>query len=192
MSDFKNLKLNTNNPRTISKVKYEKLLKSIETFTKMLELRPIIYDENDVIWGGNMRYTALMQLHNDGKVELKPEYFKKIEGYTEEEKREFAIRDNVELGDWDMDMLANEWGDLPLDDWGAGVGDLWSEVLDTVEGVEVDENRLFVLTVEAPEAPRLKERMAFYCESIEDYLRVKEYFVSSGSALDIKKLLALI
>lgn len=121
MSDFKNLKLNTNNPRTISKVKYEKLLKSIETFTKMLELRPIIYDENDVIWGGNMRYTALMQLHNDGKVELKPEYFKKIEGYTEEEKKEFAIRDNVELGDWDMDILANEWSDLPLDGWGVPV-----------------------------------------------------------------------
>ena len=137
MSDFKNLKLNTNNPRTISKVKYEKLLKSIETFTKMLELRPIIYDENDVIWGGNMRYTALMQLHNDGKVELKPEYFKKIEGYTEEEKKEFAIRDNVELGDWDMDILANEWSDLPLDDWGilpsawlndpVDVNELWKE-----------------------------------------------------------------
>ena len=138
MSDFKNLKLNTNNPRTISKVKYEKLLKSIETFTKMLELRPIIYDENDVIWGGNMRYTALMQLHNDGKVELKPEYFKKIEGYTEEEKKEFAIRDNVELGDWDMDILANEWSDLPLDDWGIDTKG-WEKEVEEDEAPEVSQ-----------------------------------------------------
>lgn len=113
-----NLKLNPSNPRTISKVKYEKLLKSLETFTKMLELRPIIYDENGVIWGGNMRYQALTQLASDKKIELKDSYFKQIIGYTEAEKKEFAIRDNVELGDWDMDLLANEWGDLPLDEWG--------------------------------------------------------------------------
>ena len=94
----------------------------------MLELRPIIYDENDVIWGGNMRYTALMQLHNDGKVELKPEYFKELKGFTEEEKREFAIRDNIEFGDWDHDLLANEWSDLPLDDWGVYVGADWEPI----------------------------------------------------------------
>lgn len=131
------LKLNDKNPRTISKIKYEKLLTSIESFAKMLELRPIIYDEDGVIWGGNMRYQALMQLHNDGKVELKDEYFKQIIGYTEEEKKEFAIRDNVELGDWDMDLLANEWSDLPLSDWGVlpsawgtepqDVNELWKE-----------------------------------------------------------------
>lgn len=113
-----NLKLNPSNPRTISKIKYDKLLKSIESFTKMLELRPIIYDEDGVIWGGNMRYRALKQLVADGLVEDKPEYYKLLENYTEEEKKEFAIRDNVELGDWDMDLLANEWGDLPLDEWG--------------------------------------------------------------------------
>jgi len=121
MFDFKSLKVNDRNPRQITHVKYEKLLTSIESFAKMLELRPIIYDEDGVIWGGNMRYQALMQLHNDGKVEIKDEYFKQILGYTEEEKKEFAIRDNVELGDWDMDILANEWSDLPLDDWGINV-----------------------------------------------------------------------
>jgi len=119
--DYTKLKLNENNPRTISEVKYKKLLKSIESFTKMLGVRPIAYDESGVIWGGNMRYRALLQLHKDGKVELKPEYFKELKGFTEEEKREFAIRDNVELGDWDMDILANEWSDLPLDGWGVPV-----------------------------------------------------------------------
>jgi len=83
----------------------------------MLEIRPIAYDEDGVIWGGNMRYEALKALN----IEMKPEYFKELKGYTLEEKREFAIRDNIELGEWDDDILANEWSDLPLDDWGIDI-----------------------------------------------------------------------
>jgi len=112
--DYTTLKTNPSNPRLIKKDQFERLKKSIGGFTKMLEVRPIAYDEDGVIWGGNMRYEALKALG----IEMKPEYFKELTGYTLDEKREFAIRDNIELGEWDDDILANEWSDLPLDDWG--------------------------------------------------------------------------
>jgi len=112
--DYTTLKTNPSNPRRINKDQFERLKKSIGSFTKMLEIRPIAYDEDGVIWGGNMRYEALKALN----IEMKPEYFKELKGFTLEEKREFAIRDNIELGEWDDDILANEWSDLPLDDWG--------------------------------------------------------------------------
>ena len=108
------LKTNPSNPRRLMKEQFERLKDSIESFTKMLEIRPIAYDEDGVIWGGNMRYLALRELG----IEMKPEYFKELKGFTLEERREFAIRDNIELGEWDDDILANEWSDLPLDDWG--------------------------------------------------------------------------
>lgn len=116
-----NLKLNPSNPRQISKVKYEKLKRSLSEFIKMLEIRPIAYDEDGVIWGGNMRYRALQELIKEGLVQDKPEFYKELKGFTNEEKREFAIKDNVEYGQMDWDILANEWSDLPLDDWGVPV-----------------------------------------------------------------------
>lgn len=114
------LTVNPDNPRTIDKKDFEKLKKSVQSFTKMLEVRPIAYDENKVIWGGNMRYAALEALVNEGLVEAKDEYFKELKDYTLEEKKEFAIRDNVEFGkhDWDVLMGNETWADAPLDEWG--------------------------------------------------------------------------
>lgn len=114
------LTVNPDNPRTIDKKDFEKLKKSVQSFTKMLEIRPIAYDENKVIWGGNQRYVALEMLVNEGLVEAKDEYFKEMVGYTLEEKKEFAIRDNVEFGrhDWDILMGNETWADAPLDEWG--------------------------------------------------------------------------
>jgi len=129
------LKPNPSNPRTITEVQFKKLKASIGSFSKMLEVRPIAYDEDNVIWGGNMRFLALKELAKDG-LEIKDSYFKKLENYTSEEKKEFAIRDNVEFGEWDFDSLANEWSDLPLDEWG----------IDT-SGWQLDE----VIEDEAPE-----------------------------------------
>lgn len=122
------LKLNPNNPRTISKIKYEKLKKSLHEFVKMLEIRPIAYDEEGIIWGGNMRFLALQELIRENVLEDKPEYYKELKGFTLEEKKRFAIEDNVEFGDWDHDLLANEWSDLPLDDWGVYVGADWEPI----------------------------------------------------------------
>lgn len=114
------LTVNPDNPRTIDKKDFEKLKKSVQSFTKMLEIRPIAYDENKVIWGGNQRYVALEMLVNEGLVEPKDEYFKEMVGYTLDEKKEFAIRDNVEFGkhDWDILMGSEAWADAPLDEWG--------------------------------------------------------------------------
>ena len=120
--------------RRINKDQFERLKKSIGSFTKMLEIRPIAYDEDGVIWGGNMRYEALKAL----EVEMKPEYFKELKGYTLEEKREFAIRDNIELGDWDGDVLASDWSDLPLTEWGIDIKG-WEKEVDEDEAPEVEE-----------------------------------------------------
>lgn len=130
------IRLNEKNPRRITEAQFEKLKQSIKSFTKMLEIRPIAYDENGVIWGGNMRYRALKQLADEGLIELKPEYFKELKGFTLEEKREFAIRDNVELGEWDDDVLANEWSDLPLEDWGVDTSGWTGEQSDEVERLD--------------------------------------------------------
>jgi DNA modification methylase len=103
---------NENNPRTIQKTALEKLKKSITDFPQMLELRPIVVDNNMVILGGNMRYLALKEL---GYQEV---HIIKADELTEEQKREFVIKDNVGFGEWDWDVLANEWDSESLVDWG--------------------------------------------------------------------------
>ena len=134
MIDFTALKINPKNPRLIKKEQFDKLKKSIGSFTKMLEIRPIAYDEEGVIWGGNMRYEALKSLG----IEMKPKYFKELKGFTLEEKREFAIRDNIELGSWDDSILANEWSDLPLEEWGVDTSG-WEKEVEEDEAPEVSD-----------------------------------------------------
>lgn len=109
------LKPNPNNPRTISKEKFDKLVNSIKEFPKMLELRPLIVDENFVVLGGNMRLKALEEL---GIKEVP--YIQESE-LTEEQKKEFIIKDNLSFGQWDWDMLGNEWDNIVLNDWGLDV-----------------------------------------------------------------------
>jgi len=112
------IKLNPNNPRLIKDEKFKKLCKSIEEFPQMMELRPIIVDEEGVILGGNMRYQALQYL---GYKELEDKWVMRASDLTEEQKKEFIVKDNVGFGEWDWDVLANEWDDLPLADWGLDV-----------------------------------------------------------------------
>ena len=91
----------------------------------MLEFRPIVHDENLVVLGGNMRVLALRELVVDG-FEMKPEYIVSAEGWSEERKKEFVIKDNTHYGDWNMEMLANEWTDYKLDEWGVKAIPDWS------------------------------------------------------------------
>lgn len=100
------------NPRTISKKDFATLKKSLKDFPSMLEVREIVVDENGVILGGNQRYKGLMAL---GKTKVK---VKKVTGWTDEEKREFVIKDNIANGEWDTDRLANEWDKTKLEEWG--------------------------------------------------------------------------
>jgi ParB-like chromosome segregation protein Spo0J len=106
------IKTNPKNPRLIKDDKFKKLVKSIQDFPQMLELRPIVVDENNIILGGNMRYKACIEAG------LKEIYILKAEDLTEEQKDEFIVKDNVGFGEWDWDILANEWDTDKLTDWG--------------------------------------------------------------------------
>jgi len=112
------LKKNPNNPRQIRGEKLALLKKSVTEFDKMMSLRPIIVDENNVVLGGNMRLAAIKAL---GHKEIPDEWVKRVDDLTEDEKREFIIKDNAGFGEWDWDVIANEWSDLPLADWGLDV-----------------------------------------------------------------------
>ncbi len=114
---FNKLKLNPNNPRNISKQKFEKLKKSILEFPKMLDLRPIIYDSEFIILGGNMRFQALQELVKDG-FKIKESYFRSADTLTEEEKKRFITLDNLEFGEWDYNLLAREFEANQLLEWG--------------------------------------------------------------------------
>ncbi len=103
---------NKENPRNISKEKYKKLIKSITDFPQMLEKRPLVVDEDMMVLGGNMRLKALQ------KAGIKEVIVDIAEGWTDEQKKEFIIKDNVGFGDWDFDVLANEWDIDKLNEWG--------------------------------------------------------------------------
>ena len=106
------VKTNPKNPRLIKDDKFRKLVKSIEEFPQMLELRPIVVDENNIVLGGNMRLKACKEAG------LKEVHIVKAEGLTELQKDEFIVKDNVGFGEWDWDMLANEWDVEKIQDWG--------------------------------------------------------------------------
>lgn len=109
------IKLNEDNPRTITAKQMKRLVKSIQDFPEMTELRPIVVDENNVILGGNMRYRAMLQLGYEQTEVVK------VSGLTDEQKREFIIKDNVPFGEWDWDELANSWDAEELDGWGLAI-----------------------------------------------------------------------
>ena len=114
MINIKELKTNKDNPRLVKNDKFTKLCNSIHDFPKMMELRPIIVDENNIILGGNMRYRALEYL---GYSEIPDEWVKRADELSEEEKKEFIIKDNVSIGEWDLDELV-KWDTQLLEDWG--------------------------------------------------------------------------
>jgi len=114
------IKPNPNNPRIIKDDKFKKLVKSIQDFPQMLELRPMIVDNDNVLLGGNMRLKAIQELEMK---DIPDTWVKKASELTEEQKKEFIIKDNVGFGEWDWDMLGNEWEAEQLNDWGLDVPD---------------------------------------------------------------------
>lgn len=107
-----NIKPNDHNPRDITEEKFSKLVKSIQDFPKMLEVRPLVIDENNIVLGGNMRLKALQKA---GVTEVPVE---QVTDWTEEQKKEFIIKDNIGYGEWDWEMLGNEWDKDELEEWG--------------------------------------------------------------------------
>ena len=121
------IKPNPNNPRLIKDDKFAKLVKSVKDFPEMLTIRPIVVNSDMIILGGNMRFRACKEA---GLKEI-PVII--AEGLTEQQQKEFLIKDNVSGGEWDWNMLANEWEAEELIEWGVDVGgfDLDSDKLGT-------------------------------------------------------------
>ena len=134
------IKPNPNNPRIIKDDKFKKLVKSIQDFPQMLELRPIVIDENNIVLGGNMRLKACIEA---GLTDVPVKQAKEL---TEEQKKEFIVKDNVGYGEWDWDDLANNWNVEDLTEWGLDIPNFEPEVLEAEEdnysvpdgGVETD------------------------------------------------------
>jgi DNA modification methylase len=109
------IKPNPNNPRIIKDIKFKQLVKSIQDFPQMLELRPIVIDENNMVLGGNMRLKACIEAG------LKDVPVKQAKDLSEAQKKEFIVKDNIGYGEWDWDDLANNWDAQELTDWGLDI-----------------------------------------------------------------------
>lgn len=129
--DIRTVKENKKNPRYIRDNKFKKLVKSIKDFPEMLEFRPIIVDENMTILGGNMRYKAAKAA---GLFEI---YIDVVKDWTDKQKEQFIIKDNIGFGDWDWDLLANEWDVKDLNDWGLNLPEFEPNNIEINEAVEV-------------------------------------------------------
>ena len=112
------IKSNPNNPRIIKDDKFHKLVKSIKEFPKMLEIRPIVVNQDMIVLGGNMRLKASKEAG------LKEVFIVKADDLSEDEQKQFIIKDNVGFGEWNWEMLANEWETDLLEEWGLDVPDL--------------------------------------------------------------------
>jgi ParB-like chromosome segregation protein Spo0J len=128
------VKANESNPRFIKDNKFKKLVKSIKDFPEMLKLRPIVVNKDMVVLGGNMRLKACKEAG------LKEVYILKADELTEQQQREFIVKDNVGFGEWDWDILANEWDNQQLKQWGMDVWQPEEEVdYSALEDLDLDE-----------------------------------------------------
>jgi ParB-like chromosome segregation protein Spo0J len=125
------IKLNPNNPRLIKDDKFAKLVQSIKDFPEMLEIRPIVVNDDMVILGGNMRFKACKEAG------LKEVSIIKVSGLSAEKQREFLIKDNVSGGEWDWQLL-NDWDALELESWGLDVSKFDTDYSDKNEEIDID------------------------------------------------------
>ena len=182
------LKPNEKNPRTISEAKLEQLKKSVLGLEKMMELRPIVVDENFIILGGNMRFKALNEL---GHTEIPNNWVKVAKGLTETEKKEFIIKDNVGFGEWDWDILANEWESEELGDWGL---DVWTfetkvdySILEDNEGID---QQLEEMTKGVKRAIQIEFEADFpYQETVDQLSSIEDIKKDMESTMPMDRLL---
>ena len=113
------------NPRLIKDSKFNKLVESVKEFPEMLKLRPIVVNKDMVVLGGNMRLKACKEAG------LKEVYILRADDLTEKQQKEFVIKDNVGFGEWDWDVLGNEWQASELEEWGM---DVWNPDLEGEKG----------------------------------------------------------
>ena len=133
--NIKNIKPNPKNPRLIKDDKFNKLVESIRTFPEMMEKRPIVCvtDVDGKIFplGGNMRLKAITELKYK---DVPDNWIQMADEWTEEQRREFVIKDNVGFGEWNWEDLANNWDAEKLESWGLDVPDFSTdEILEAEE-----------------------------------------------------------
>ena len=158
------VKANPNNPRIIKDDKFEKLVKSIKEFPKMLELRPIVVNEDMIVLGGNMRLKACKEAG------LKEIPIIKASELTEEQQKEFIIKDNVGFGEWDWNDLANNWEAEQLEEWGLDIPG-FNAVMEEIEPIE-------------PSGYELSWLLSIKCNGEKHAQSLYERFINEG--LDVK------
>ena len=178
------VKKNPANPRLIKDYKYSKLVKSLKEFPQMLELRPIVVDKDMVILGGNMRYRASVDAG------LNEVWIKIADNLTEKQKKEFIIKDNTSFGEWDWDLLANEWNPGQINDWGLDLPkvyfedeeepqldkDIFDHELDTYINAKIKQITLFFNSEEYEKAVKDLETIR-QKESLTDNTQVFKFLI---------------
>lgn len=126
------LQENPENPRTINNDKLRKLVKSIREFPEMLEIRPVVVDKNNIVIGGNQRFRAALSA---GLTEIP---IIKADELTEEQRKQFIIKDNANMGEWDWDMVLETWNEDELKEWGIDLPDFTDNLTnnETYEGLD--------------------------------------------------------
>ena len=158
------IKSNPNNPRLIKDDRFQKLVNSIKEFPKMMELRPMVVDKNNMVLGGNMRLKALRELKYK---DIPDEWVKCAEDLTEEEQRRFIIADNVGFGDHDFDMLNKDFNVNELEDWGIDLPFFNQEQTDIEEVGSFNESASFTIK----------------CDSINELEQLQTKLNTSGKKL---------
>jgi ParB-like chromosome segregation protein Spo0J len=139
------VKSNPNNPRLIKNDKFEKLVQSLKDFPEMAKVRPIVVNQDFVVLGGNQRLRAMKEA---GWKEVPIQ----VVDWTEQQQKEFILKDNVGFGEWQWEMLANEWEAADLEKWGLDVPIFESEPTgDDLIGDEKNKPATLKITFQTPE-----------------------------------------
>lgn len=167
------VKANPNNPRLIKDDKFAKLVQSIKDLPQMLDIRPIVVNADMVILGGNMRFKACKEAG------LKEVPIIIADNLTEEQQREFLIKDNTSGGEWDFEMLANEWDVDLLEDWGLEVPNFATDVDYSILDDDDVSNQLEDMTNGVKKAIQIEFEAEHYDEAYElvKFWRDKQAYV---------------
>ena len=174
LTKLSDIEENSENPRYITEKDFNGLVESIKGFPEMLTVKPIVIDENSVILGGNMRLKAC----TEAGFKIVPTI--KIEGWNEEQKREFIIKDNVHSGRWDADALANGWNAELLVNWGLNhfvpedieLNDFFAENEDNTGNEDDNELKTIVLNYIEEEYIEIKQKLSKISSTPEEAIRI--------------------
>lgn len=167
------LRENPNNPRTIKDDKFRKLVQSVKEFPEMLEARPIVCTADGVVLGGNMRLKAL----REAGIKDVPVYIVK---WAENKQSEFLIKDNVGFGEWDWDILANEWDAAKLEEWGLDVWQMPEDEPTLDELLGEDKNKPATMKITFKDVEHLQDAENEIQELIDRKYPGAFYSVSAG------------